>query len=246
MLVAMLQAQMQFATSVLDFSTEYRPSDADCSLGWSACKILGEPDVYPFAGDSSNAWSPSTSSSAREFIVVGFAQAEPIEAVYVYETYYPGAVDTVYLRNANTGIWQPVWNNPAVSTNGTFARILAVTFPMTTYPVDAVRIALNSPDANGYNEIDAVAIGANITSVADIDRPHALRVFPNPTVSFFTVDAGDALIRWVEVRNAAGQQVYQGTVGRNAAVIDIALLPGIYMVHVFGDGFTTETRLVVE
>ena len=39
------------------------------------------------------------------------------------------------------------------------ARIFTVTFPLTAYPVDAVRIDLDSPAVPDWNEIDAVSIG---------------------------------------------------------------------------------------
>jgi hypothetical protein len=38
------------------------------------------------------------------------------------------------------------------------ARIFTVTFEMTSFPVSAVRIELDSPAVPGWNEIDAVSI----------------------------------------------------------------------------------------
>ena len=76
----------------------------------------------------------------------------------IYETYAPGAVNKVSLRNAGTGVWTEVWSGAAAAQLAV-ARIFTVTFPLTAYPVDAVRIDLDSPAVPDWNEIDAVSIG---------------------------------------------------------------------------------------
>jgi len=60
-------------------------------------------------------------------------------------------------RNRAVGEFVVVRSGPA-SPAGDTSRIFTVTFPLTGFPVDAVRIELDSPAVPGWNEIDAVGI----------------------------------------------------------------------------------------
>ncbi|MCU0431743.1 MAG: hypothetical protein MUF42_17425, partial [Cytophagaceae bacterium] len=99
----------QYASSVLGFSSEYNSTDPSCSNSWAACRALGEPDVFPNHGDSSKAWAPRSSDNQREFIQLGFSTPIKTDSIFIYETYNPGAIDTIYLRNAQTQTWEKVW-----------------------------------------------------------------------------------------------------------------------------------------
>jgi len=84
----------------------------------------------------------------------------PATAVHIYETYNPGAVTNVRVRNANTGAWVEVWSGAAAAAP-TVSRIFTVTFPKTSFPVDAVLLWVNTSAVPGNNEIDAVSIGTD-------------------------------------------------------------------------------------
>ncbi len=121
-------------------------------------------------GDNVNAWSPSTADSQREYLVFGFDTVQTVKIIEIYETWFPGAIDTVYIRNSETRQWEIIYSKPALTELPDSARIFKFFLPLeTTYFVDAIRMALNSPavtdkldeDGNaieGWNEIDAVAI----------------------------------------------------------------------------------------
>jgi hypothetical protein len=150
----------QFATYVIGQSTEYNPTG-----NWSAERALGEPDVYPIHGDKVLAWASKTTDDQREYIILGFDTLQSVRAVEIYETYNPGAIDTVYLRNASTMQWVKVYSRsfqilPLQSRKFTFF------LNNTEFKVDAIRIALNSPEVPGWNEIDAVAIHGYRNKVA--------------------------------------------------------------------------------
>jgi len=142
----------QYASSVLSFSSQWS------STNWSASKITGEEDVYPDYGDISNSWATATADGQREFIIVGFEPHQTIHTIEIFETYNPGAIDTVYIRNAGTGKWQKIYSKSALTDLPKESRIFSIYIRETTYLVDAVRLALNSPAVEGWNEIDAVAI----------------------------------------------------------------------------------------
>ena len=141
----------QWATQVLGFSTEFTTNS------WSAAKALGPPDVFPLYGDYPGAWASLTSDGQREYLELGFANPAYIDSVSIYETLAPGAVDTVSVRNPANGLYEAVWTGTAAAA-GTTSRVFTVSFPLTSYPVDAVRLDLNSPAVADWNEIDAVGI----------------------------------------------------------------------------------------
>ncbi|MDL5049443.1 hypothetical protein QQ054_25845 [Oscillatoria amoena NRMC-F 0135] len=153
----------QYADSVIDFSSEWNPSPGN----WSSSRALGKEDVYKAGdkessygyGDNVNAWSPATEDGQREYLVFGFDTVQTIKIIEVYETWYPGAIDTVYIRSAETQRWEIVYSKPALTNLPDSARIFKLFLPLeTTYLVDAIRLAINSPEVEGWNEIDAVAI----------------------------------------------------------------------------------------
>lgn len=141
----------RWAARVLGFSSEYT-SDA-----WSAAQALGRPDTYPAYGDIPTAWASVSQDDQPEFLELGFDAPAPINSISIYETYSPGAVNKVSVRNPNTGLWVEVWSGPAAPA-GDASRIFNVKFPLTSFPVDAIRVDLNSPAVPGWNEIDAVGI----------------------------------------------------------------------------------------
>ncbi|MBX2945639.1 MAG: hypothetical protein KF725_07375 [Cyclobacteriaceae bacterium] len=143
----------QFASSVIDFSSHYTAVP-----GYTAVEALGENDVYPNYGDLPKAWSPLTQDNQREYLVLGFNPVQTVHTIEIYETYNPGAIDTIYIRHADTKKWEKVYSKPARTDLPAAARIFTIYFRETTYLVDAVRLALNSPAVEGWNEIDAVAI----------------------------------------------------------------------------------------
>lgn len=149
---------IRYATSVINFSSQWSPDD------WAATKILGEPDVYPAHYDSINAWAPLTPNGPREWIEIGFDNPLPVSEILIYETLRPGTVDTVYIKNPETGLWEMVWQGTATPAP-LEARILTVAFPTTSFPVSQVRIAMNTAAVAYWNEIDAVGLVTNYGSI---------------------------------------------------------------------------------
>ena len=146
-----LAPHLNWASSVLGFSTQYRPLD------WSAAQVLGAPDTYPAYGDIPSAWASVTPDGQAEYIELGFHAPVPIMSVFIYETYGPGAVNKVSVRNSTSMQWVEVWSGTA-SPAPPVARIFNVTFPLTAFPVDGVRLDVDSPAVPDWNEIDAVGL----------------------------------------------------------------------------------------
>lgn len=240
--------QAQFASYLIDFSSEYHVEiDSICNTTWAACQILDEPNVYPIYADNGSAWSPATTDGQREFIAVGFDTPIAIDAVYVYQTLNTGAIDTVYVRDASNGNWNLVWSDTAEIENNT-AKILYATFPMTSYLVDGVRLALNSPFVPGYNEIDAISIGGVVLGTNDVKNTDVrVSLYPNPSSASFTLTAGHALVETIMITDMTGREVFSNkNVNASQLNIDHNFAAGVYMVKAVGKNFKQSVKLVVE
>ncbi|MCX7612079.1 MAG: hypothetical protein N2043_10890, partial [Ignavibacterium sp.] len=169
---------IRYADSVIAFSSQYT------STSWSARQALGAPDTYPNYGDIPTAWASLTADGQREYLILRFPNPAPIRYVAIYETFNPGAVDTIYVKNPNTNQWVVVWSGTA-AIQPPVARIFQVTFPLTSFNVNEIRIAINSPAVPSWNEIDAVAISDVPVSVEEnegtlINTFTLNQNFPNP------------------------------------------------------------------
>ncbi|MCW5911278.1 MAG: hypothetical protein KIT62_09405 [Cyclobacteriaceae bacterium] len=142
----------QYASAVIGYSSQWSSGD------WSAQRALGEENVYPEYGDLSGAWASFTADGQREFLVLGFTESQTVKKIEVFETYNPGAVDSIFLRNSETQKWITVYAKAPRTDLPGEARVFSVHLIETQYKADAIRLAINSPAVAGWNEIDAVAI----------------------------------------------------------------------------------------
>lgn len=150
---------IRYASTVTAVSSEYYPPP----YFYASTQILGAPNVYPLYGDHIFSWASLNQDDPREFIQLGYADPAPINFIDIYETYKPGAVDTVYVKNPNTGLFEIVYSATA-SVQPDVSRILHISFPKTSFPVSEIRIAMNSGAVPDWNELDAVSIGLAKTS----------------------------------------------------------------------------------
>lgn len=224
--VVLLNAQtIHYANSVIDFSSEYSADD------YSAQQILGEPDVYPDYGDNVNAWAHSTMDGQREYIVVGF-EPMPITNVQIFETFAIGSVDTIYIRKESNGEWIKIFETTAVYNAGTnSANIIDVEYN-TEFNVDAVRFAVNSPETQGWQEYDAVALVNNESSnIANTDHIN-LSIYPNPTKDYIKLcNPNDLQIYSTELVSLNGKSIFK--TNEKKEYFDIRKLQsGIYLLNI--------------
>jgi len=148
------QKLTQFGDGIIDFSTEYSVAPGP----WSTFVALGAPDTYPEYGDKQTAWASKRADDRDELLVIAFDTAQYVNHVSIYETYNPGAVSAISVRNVENGSWVPVYDQGYELDVKKEARIMEVTFPLTTFLVDAIKINIASKQVSGWNEIDAVSI----------------------------------------------------------------------------------------
>ncbi len=100
---------------------------------------------------------PKTTKLRREFIELTYDNPQPINFIDIYETLNSGTIDTVYVKNPATDAFEVVYSGTAELYNTPLQN--RISFPLTTYAVSTIRIAINSVDLPAQKSIDAVAIG---------------------------------------------------------------------------------------
>jgi hypothetical protein len=127
----------------------------ELKAAWSVSQVLDEPNTPGF-GDLKTAWASATPDGQKEWLVLQYGLAQPIDAVIVHENYNPGAVTKVValgVDNSETILWEGVDPTPITADRG--VSILPVT---SSQPVDRIKIYIDSPGVKGWNEIDAVGL----------------------------------------------------------------------------------------
>jgi len=142
----------QYPTKVIRFSSELT------TTLWAATQALGKENVYPNYGNNVNAWASVSADENREFLELGFDTLQTVSSIEIYETNNPGAIDSVFLRDASSKKWNLVYAKPVVKDLAQKSRIFSIFLIETGYFSDAIRMAINSPIIPGRNEIDAIAI----------------------------------------------------------------------------------------
>lgn len=190
--------------------------------GWSTYQILGAPNVYPAYGDIEEAFNPENFGVQRDFIDLEFDNNGPIDSIFIYETYTPGFVDSVFVKNPGTSLWDLVYS--AVAAPGAaVSNILAIGFPMTTYDVKEVRLTLANDTAPDWVEIDAVAISpATTTPFTPETVPGTSYAFDGVSDAYHTYssllnlisDSAATFTAWINIQDTiapSGANVYDGS-----------------------------------
>ncbi len=114
---------IRWADSVIAYSTQYD------TVNWSAHQVLDAPNTYPNYGDIETAWTSFNQDAQREFLELGYNEnPRPVRSIAIFETYNPGFVDTVYVRNPMTNLWEVVYQDSAKDAGDT-SRIFILNFP---------------------------------------------------------------------------------------------------------------------
>jgi hypothetical protein len=143
---------VMWANHVLGYSTQYS-EDA-----WSARQALGMPNVFPEHGDIQRAWASRDPDGHMEWIELGYATPRAVRAVEIYETFNPGAIESIELITTS-GRRIVLRGDPGVI-DGIMGASQKRTFetPCTSEPIAGVRVNVASQVVEGWNEIDAVGL----------------------------------------------------------------------------------------
>ncbi len=145
----------QWATIVIDFSSQWT---GDPAGGWTAAQALGMPDTFEY-GDLPTAWAASTQDgNGTEYLTLGYDIPVLATAGTIRQTWNNGFVTRVEVRDAATLQFHTVWSGTDTSNPGAPVNF-DVTWDITTYYVDALRVTIDSNHVVGdWEEIDAIAL----------------------------------------------------------------------------------------
>jgi hypothetical protein len=127
-------------------------------LGWSPHRATGPPDT-PSMGDITTAWASLTPDAQLEWLELSYEQpCNNATALRVYETYCPGALTRVTTYDSSgqeIELWQGV--DPAAA-NAQGIWVATIPVAPVSFPIQRVRLYIDSPRVPGWNEIDAVGL----------------------------------------------------------------------------------------
>jgi len=157
-----LDAKTTWATTVEDFSSSV--------VGYSMPEYtLGAPDAYPAYGDSRDAWGSASIDTGPAWLELLYP-SQPANVVRIVETFKPGAVTQVAVRNPGSMLLEPIYVANARPDLASAARNLDVWFAK-PYAVSDVRIDVNEPAVPGSNQFDAMGIAQCTCTGVTVDVP---------------------------------------------------------------------------
>src|SRR5258706_3767917 len=158
--------QVQWASSVLEFSSELTP------VQYSAQQAVGKPNVLPAGGQNPNAWTPDK-PKRLEFIKLGYAHPIQIQQIAIAESYNPSALFKVFIYDETGKEYLIHTFNPMAVPLKAMMRNIFV--EKTPYKVAAVKVEFDGQALPDYYSLDAVAISdSSYPIIADIDLPDLL------------------------------------------------------------------------
>ncbi|NHM05662.1 hypothetical protein G4D82_00370 [Flavobacterium sp. CYK-4] len=95
--------QIQWANKLIKYSSDLGGKQ------YGIKRILGQPDAFPQAGISPNAWTPKNALDGREIVEVSFEKPQSVKQVAVFENVNAGCVMRISLAD-ESGKYQTVWS----------------------------------------------------------------------------------------------------------------------------------------
>jgi hypothetical protein len=127
---------------------------------YSAARATGAPNV-PVAGNSPEAWCPSTRDQGMDWLELTFAKPVQAIEVRVRQNDAPGAITKIEALESDgtVHVW---WEGVDPHQRSAVREIVwfAVRVPKTSYLVARVKLTLNLASGPGYKEVDAVQLVA--------------------------------------------------------------------------------------
>ncbi len=134
--------------STASASSEYGSED------WAAKHVTGAPDTNA-CGDYVTAWA-SASSNGRDWVDAGFATPVVPKQINIYETYNPGQIVKVEVRDEG-GSFHTVWEGqPHLESQ--CPRVFTINVTNIDFKVTAVLITVDQSASDAWNELDAVEL----------------------------------------------------------------------------------------
>ncbi|MCU0447903.1 MAG: hypothetical protein MUE85_23635 [Microscillaceae bacterium] len=153
--LAAQEDSIQWATKVLEVSSEFTNERNPTSQAFRAIQALGEPSTMPSNQENGAAWAPQKQDAGQEYIKVGFAKAMKINQVLINEAANGGAITKVEVYNTTNRVILVYDAELQPLNKGGFINII---LKQTLEDIIAVKITLNTQKIAGTNQIDAIGI----------------------------------------------------------------------------------------
>lgn len=122
---------------------------------WFPVQATGAPDT-PAPGDQITAWASATTDGQPEWLLLKYKKPVEAVAVHVYETYNPGALTKVTVFDPD-GKEITAWEGTDPTDRSKQMGVSKIPLDV-DFPIDKVKLYLDSPSVQGWNEIDAVGL----------------------------------------------------------------------------------------
>ena len=157
--VAVSAQQVQWASRLIDFSSQWRDSEMpEYSNRYAATQVLGYPNTMVY-GESVLAWATAKSQAGKEFVTVGFDKPQMVQQVIVGETYNAGAIKEIILYD-NNGKSHSVYENKNPYPVQKFLDLLTYIKIKPVYNVNKLKLVLNTDAVGGMQQIDCIGISS--------------------------------------------------------------------------------------
>ena len=124
------------------------------SVDWAAAQAIGAPNTTE-CGDLVTAWA-SSSSSGYDWLEVGFATPVVPTQINIHESYNPGQIVKVEVRDEG-GSFHTVYQGSA-NVVSQCPRVFTINLTDITYKVTAVMITVDQTGYGDWDEIDAIEL----------------------------------------------------------------------------------------
>lgn len=155
----------EYAALGLDHASLAWAEHAIASSHWGSgsthgpSRAAGPPEIFPRSGDQVGAWAPALQRAGYQWITLDFPDVPPADAIFVFETFGPGAVVCVHEGHAMTEAppkQDVIWRGPPRPAS-TAPQVLRV--PVSPpRSIHHLTLWLDTDAVKGYNEIDAVGL----------------------------------------------------------------------------------------
>lgn len=118
-------------------------------------QAAGAPTIKQ-AGDNGEAWASATPDDQAEWVLCSYKTPVKARAIMVYETYNPGALTKITAINP-AGDEVVLWEgeDPTPRTKQLGISVIPV---KADFPIQQIRLSIDSPAVPGWNEVDAVGL----------------------------------------------------------------------------------------
>src|SRR4029079_9163344 len=179
-------------------------------LSWAPQRAAGAPDTMQM-GDIQTAWASDTPDGRKEWLELSYAQRVVPQIIRIHETNAPGALTRVTVFDSS-GQEIEAWAglDPArPNDKGIYVADVEVS---NLPPTSRIRLYLDSPRVQGWNEIDAVGLvdsGGSVhwASSARASSPYAAGGTPTPPMTLAEWD--DAVPGWASIARGSGNFTYE-------------------------------------